>query len=181
MDGYSEIGKIYFMVSDRTSFAELLADGTIITGSYQGAPPYKALKGKSSQALNEYHAAEHKVYNCFIKKIKHLPEDTNLEDFASYVPTLQEARKTPAFSFLCGTTVFLSSALLLFGAALPNIFKFHNTSLLFMSFWFFGVISFALVLSKWVQHRFFLAEPDDQQIQLAIEALKETFRNGTNS
>ena len=202
MNGYSEIGKIYFNIGERTAFAAWLsADHThithqeaktqikklpihktpIIVGHYQGLPPYKHIKGNIPDELKGYHAAEHQVYNCFKNKIQGLPLDSSLQELRKHIPELAEVRKTSNFSVFCGTTIYLLSGISLIVAALPNIFKFHNTEPLFMLPWFASSIALALAVSFWVQKTFFLSPASDKQILLAIEALKEVTNNGTNS
>lgn len=178
MDGYSEIGAIYFSVGDTTSVAKYV-DNRIVTKTFEGPPPYQTIKGKIPLLLKQYHAAEHQVYNCFMKKIKRVKRDAKLSDLASYVPTMEEVEKTKPFSIFCGTTIFLCSGVLLVFSALPNLLKFNNHNLLFMLLWMPGTMLLALLVGMWVQYKFFLAKPKRYQLRLAIEALKEVFKDGT--
>ena len=176
MNGYSEVGSIYFMVGERTSFARQL-DGEIVTGSYIGPPPFKPLKGKASYLLRQYHAAEHKVYNAFMKNIERLKRESSLSELSKHLPSLEEVKKTSSFSVFCGTTVFLTSALILILSAMPNIFRFHNQDIIFMSLWMLGTLVLSIATGMWIQKKYFLAEPNRQQLELALTALKEVFKN----
>lgn len=186
MNGYCEIGKIYYAIADKTGFAKYPDgfseaclkiinnyDSLIETGSYQGEPPFKRIKGKLSKVHREYHSAEHKVYNCFKSKIKDLKADASLKELREKLPSLEEVKGYPDFSIFCGTTIFLFSGSVLLLSALPNIFKFHNHDLFFMLIWLTASVLMAKALTEFIQKKFFLAEAKDHQIVLAIKALKE--------
>lgn len=180
MDGYSEIGAIYFSVDDRTSFAKF-QDGKIITDTYVGAPPYKSIEGSVPYSLRQYHAAEHQVYNSFMEKIDRIANDASLEELAKFIPSMEEVEKTNPFSFFCGTTIFLMCGLTLLLSALPNLFRFHNTEFLFMLTWMTSSLVISSLICMWVQKKYFLAKPEKQQLRLGLEALKEVFRHGSSS
>lgn len=186
MNGYCEIGKIYYAIADKTGFAKYPDgfseaclsiinnyDSLIETGTYQGEPPFKRIEGKLSKVHREYHSAEHKVYNCFKSKIKDLDKDAGLDELKAKIPSLEEVKEHTDFSLFCGTTIFLFSGSVLLLSALPNILKFHNHDLFFMLIWLTGSVLMAKALTEFVQRNFFLAKAKDHQIVLAIKALKE--------
>lgn len=186
MNGYCEPGKIYFAIADKTSYAKY-PDGfsesrlrlinnyedLIETGSYKGTPPYKKIKGNLSYIYRQYHSAEHKVYNCFMHKIKGLRKDASLKELKKKIPHLEEVKKFSDFSPFCGTTILIFSGIALILASLPNIFHFHNTNIFFMLIWLTASILISKALTKYFQEKFFLAQAKDHQIVLAINALKE--------
>ena len=184
MDGYSEIGAIYFAIANKTSVARYLKATSsnkqelLVTETYLGSPPYSFIRGRMPKLLKQYHAAEHQVYNCFMDKIRHLPARATLSEISMMVPTLAEVQNTKSHSALCGSTVYVSSAILLLGAAIPNLLKLHNTNLIFMSTWLAVIISIAYLASCWIQKKYYLATPNDKQLKLGLEALKEVLKNG---
>lgn len=184
MDGYSEIGSIYFAIGDKTSVARYIKPEPtskrekIVTETYTGSPPYSFIRGRMPELLKQYHAAEHKVYNCFMDKIKHLPARATLSELAKCIPTLTEVQNSKSHSAFCGSTICVSSAILLLGAALPNLLKLHNTNLLFMSMWLSISVALAYLVSAFVQDKYYLATPNDKQLELGLEALKEVLKNG---
>lgn len=178
MDGYSEIGAIYFSVGESTSFAKF-ENGKIIADTYMGAPPYKSIKGKVPFLLRQFHAAEHQVYNCFMNKAKKLKYEADFNQLALCIPSLDEVEHTSPVSLFCGTTVFLMFGIVLILSAIPNMLRFHNTDFWFMLIWLVGTIVFAITICMWIQRKFFLAKPTRHQLRLALEALKEVFRHGT--
>lgn len=180
MDGYSEIGAIYFSVAKTTSYARFV-EGKITTGSYEGAPPYQEINGKAPMLLRQYHSAEHQVYKSFMARAKKLPGDSSLKDLSNCIPSIDEAEATSPFSFFCGTTVFLMCGLILVLSAIPNLLHFHNTDLFFMLFWMIGTLVLSSLICMWIQERYFLAKPDKQHLRLALEALKEVFRHGATT
>jgi uncharacterized membrane protein SirB2 len=192
MDGYSEIDTIYFSVADKTSYAKYVPklidtlngkypeakqyqEFQIKTGTYQGSPPYKPVEKPLPKLLKQYHAAEHQVYNCFLNKAKKLNSQASLREFQNFIPELEEAKRTTPFSFLCGTTILISSGILLM-AAIPNILKL-NSNLGFMVAWFISIIIFTSIVSYFIQKKFYLAQANDRQLILAIEALKEVLKD----
>jgi hypothetical protein len=222
MDGYSEIGAIFFSIAGKTSYAKhedlaglwrsrqdteafprqdfyklapldqnslefLVPDYTrrraavkgrlISTGTYQGSPPYKVIKGPFPKILRQYHAAEHQVYNCFMDKIKRLPADSSLVELAAHIPSLEETRRAGSFSGFCASTFAFYSGFLLIITALPNLFHYQNHSLVFMGLWFLVSICVSSLICFFIQRWFFLSEPNDEQLLLAIEALKEVLKN----
>lgn len=185
MEGYSETGAIYFSRGQSTSFARLpkVIDGNrdlesqFITGSYDGAPPYKKIDGKLPVILREYHSAEHQVFNAFQKKISKKDTNASIKELAEEIPDLEEIKDSNDYSNLCGTTIFLSSGLILILTSLPNFFKFYNTNLFFMSFWIATSFLITYLVSKYVQKKFFLSEAKDYQLLLARTALKEALNN----
>jgi len=186
MNGYCEIGKIYYAIADKTAFAKY-PDGfseaclslvnnyesLIETGSYQGEPPFKRIQAKLSKVHREYHSAEHKVYNCFNSKIKNLSKDAEIKELRRKIPSLEEVKAHSDFSPFCGTTIFLFSGIILLISALPNIFNFHNHNLFFMLIWLTASVLIARTITELIQRKFFLADAKDHQIVLAIKALKE--------
>ncbi len=183
MDGYSEIDTIYFSVGDKTSYAKYvpklidsLNDKNIETGTYIGSPPYKPVSKPLPKLLKQYHAAEHQVYNCFLNKIKEIDSKAKLKEFQNYIPRVEEAKKTNPFSLLCGTTIFFSSGILLIAAAVPNILKL-SSNLYFMIGWFAFIITLTVITSYLIQKKFYLAQAEDRQLILAIEALKEVLKD----
>ncbi len=186
MDGYSEIDTIYFSVGDKTSYAKYVpklidklnsqVDLQVETGTYQGSPPYKSLSRPLPKLLKQYHAAEHQVYNCFQNKIQKLDSKAQLHEFQNYIPRVEEAKRTDPHSLLCGTTVFFSSGILLIAAAIPNILKL-SSNIYFMVAWFAFIITITVLASYFIQRKFYLAQADDRQLILAIEALKEVLKD----
>ncbi len=198
MDGYSEIDTIYFSVGDKTSYAKYvpklidklnneqatandknpkqLKELTIETGTYIGSPPYKPVPRPLPKLLKQYHAAEHQVYNCFLSKIKQIDSKAKLNEFQNYIPRVEEAQDSNPFSILCGTTICFSSGILLIAAAIPNIFKLSSNSY-FMIAWFAFIITITVIASYFIQKKFYLAQAEDRQLILAIEALKEVLKD----
>jgi hypothetical protein len=190
MDGYSEVDTIYFSVGNKTSYAKYVPklidtlndkyseakEFQIKTGTYQGSPPYKPVEKPLPKLLKQYHAAEHQVYNCFLNKTKKLSSKTKLNEFQNYIPAIEEAKRTNPFSILCGTTIFFSSGILLIAAAIPNILKLSSNAY-FMIAWFAFIITITVIASYFIQKKFYLAQAEDRQLILAIEALKEVLKN----
>lgn len=191
MDGYSEIDAVYFSVANKTSYAKyvpkLISElssqvnmaKVIETGTYEGFPPYKPIDGKVPTLLKQYHSAEHQVYNSFMKNIKNLDADTQLAEFQKYIPKLEEAKIANSFSIFCGTTVFISSAILLIASAVPYYFKLSG-NIVFMLPWLAFIIAATFIISIFIQKKFYLAQASDEQLILAIEALKEVLKNERN-
>lgn len=186
MDGYSEPGAIYFSIGKKTAYAKIDLDeifyanedlAPIKTGSYLGTPPYRTINGELSRLAKEFHAAEHKVYNCFQEKIKNLKANSSLKIIRKFIPKLDEIEKAKPFSMFCGTTIFLSSGLLLLVSALPNIFLFLNKNLVFMIAWLSFSIFITLVITTKIQQKYFLLKPKTYQIKVALEALKEALKD----
>lgn len=200
MDGYSEIDTIYFSLGEKTSYAKYIpklidtlntgnsktikkasniqseGEFQIKTGTYQGSPPYKPIEKPLPKLLRQYHTAEHQVYNCFLNKSKKLNSEAKLHEFQNYIPAIEEAKRTNPFSLLCGTTIFFSSGILLIAAAIPSILKL-NTNLAFMTAWLAFIICSTWIISYFIQQKFYLAQADDRQLILAIEALKEVLKD----
>lgn len=193
MDGYSEIDTIYFSVADKTSYAKYVPklidtlndkyselkpcqEFEIQTGTYQGSPPYKPVERPLPKLLKQYHAAEHQVYNCFLNKAKKLNSKAELNEFQNYIPAIEEAKRTNSFSLLCGTTILFSSGIILIAAAVPNILKL-SSNLAFMVVWYTCIILLTGITSYFIQKKFYLAQADDRQLILAIEALKEVLQD----
>ncbi len=184
MNGYSEIGAIYFAIADKTSVARYLkpVQGTgserMVTETYLGDPPYSYITGRMPRILRQYHAAEHQVYNSFKQKIRKVPAQASLSEIAKHVPSLEEVKQCQSHSLFCGSTICVSSAILLLGAATPNLFGLHNTNLSFMSLWLAATITLAYLVSVYLQQRFYLAKPNDKQLELGLAALREVLKNG---
>lgn len=185
MNGYSELDAIYFSIGSKTAFAKYTNaqnktscdGGNIVKSSYIGEPPYKAIKKRLSKEERRYHAAEHQVYNCFMAKIKKLPANSKLCDFQAYIPKLEELNNKYNFSYFCGTSFFLGSAILVLLAALPNSIRFQNHDLLFMIFWLAASIFLSIFISRQIQNAYYISPPKDKHKILAIEALKEVLRD----
>jgi uncharacterized protein YqhQ len=188
MNGYSDIGAIYFSIGDKTSFARYKTTTTtkdtkniwqaqIETGTYPGTPPYRIIKGKLSIEAKKYHAAEHLVYNCFMHQIKNLSAESSLEELAKYVPTINAIRKTNSYSFFCGTTFLLSSSLIILVASMANYFKFSSSNYLIAAMIFIIAIPIALIASYMIQKKYFLHQPELKHLILARQALKEVLKN----
>ena len=186
MNGYCEVGKIYYAIADKTAFAKYPEgfsesclrnitnhESLIETGFYQGEPPFKTITGKLSRIHRQYHSAEHKVFNCFSNKIKRLKKDASLEELSKKIPSLEEVKEYSDFSPFCGTTIFLFSGCALLLSALPNLFKYHNHDLFFMLIWLTASVLISRSITELIQRKFFLARAKDHQIVLAIKALKE--------
>jgi|GEM_PF-2061872 len=179
MDGYSEIGAIYFSIGDKTSVARYIKamrqdkDTELVVEKYVGSPPYSYISGRMPKVLRQYHAAEHQVYNAYMAKIKHLPRNASLSELRAFVPSLQEARNSKSHSIFCGSTICVTSAILLFGAATPNLLRLQNTNLIFMSTWLAASVAAAYLISRWIQQKYYLAKPSDKQLELGLTALKE--------
>ncbi len=181
MDGYSEIGAIYFSIGDKTSVARYLKPAQqtasnieqLVVETYIGNPPYSYIQGRMPKVLRQYHAAEHQVYNAYLSKVRHLPKRASLSELRQFVPTLQEAKNTKSHSLFCGSTICVSTAIMLFGAATPNLLKLQNTNLIFMSTWLAASVVLAYLISKWIQQKYYLAKPNEKQLELGLAALKE--------
>lgn len=187
MDAYSEVDCVYFSIGDKTAYAKYvpklisdLGEPELKTGTYEGKPPYKSVKRPLPKLLKQYHAAEHKVYNSFMSKIKKLPENSSLDKLSQQVPSLEESQVASSFSIFCGTTVFISSAILLIAAAIPYFLKLNHNPY-FMLAWLAFIITMTVLASYQIQNRFYLAKANDKQLLLAIEALKEVLKNERNS
>lgn len=187
MDAYSEEGCVYFSVGTKTSYAryhpwrgEEKIMQKIQTGTYRGSPPYKSLTRPMPILLKQYHAAEHKVYNGFMNKVKTLPEQSSLCELSEAVPSLAEAQSASSFSLFCGTTVFISSGILLLGAAVPYFFKLNGNAY-FMFAWLAFIVLVTMLASYYIQKKFYLAQAEDKHLLLAIEALKEVLKDERNS
>ncbi len=101
-----------------------------------------------------------------------------MSELAKFTPSLSEVRNSKTHSAFCGSTISVSSAILLLGAALPNLLKMHNTNLAFMTMWLAASVALAYMVSAWVQEKYYLATPNDKQLELGLEALKEVLKNG---
>ncbi len=184
MNGYSEIGAIYFSIGDKTSVARYLKPGAgqkrevLVMETYTGSPPYSYIHGRMPKILRQYHAAEHQVYNAFTRKIRHLPKRASLGEIREYVPSLVEAKNSKSHSLFCGSTFCVSSAILLLGAAIPNLLKLQNHNLVFMSTWMAISVALAYLVSSWIQQKYYLAKPNDKQLELGLAALKEVLKDG---
>lgn len=186
MDGYSEIGAIYYSIGNKTSFAKI--DTTTDTnkdqwqkhiecGTYTGCPPYRPIKSPLNKLAKQYHCAEHLVYNSFMQKIKKLPANAKLEEFQKYIPSFEEIKKTSAHSFFCGTSFLLSSSILLLLSCIPNLMHWTSSKPIFSMLIFAFSILMTLMTSQTIQHKLFLSEPEEHQIFLARLALKEVLKN----
>ena len=141
----------------------LKSSDQILTETYIGSPPYSYIRGVMPSILRQYHAAEHKVYNCFMRKIRKLPNDAPLSKLAEQIPSLHEVRNSSSHSIFCGSTLCVSSAILLLGAATPNLFRFQNHNLAFMSLCLGASLALAYCIGSWLQQRYYVAKPNDKQ------------------
>jgi hypothetical protein len=179
MQAYCNENCIYFSISSSTGFAS--HEGSRITrGGYTGSPPYKPAKIPYSNKLKSKHSAEHKVYNAFLKNIKSLKPDLDLASLEKYIPSMGEVRTANDFSIYCGSTYYLGSGLVLVLSALPNIFSFYNTSLMFMPAYLVACLVISYYTMKLTQKLFFLAPASKNDLKLALIALKEAFRHARN-
>lgn len=174
MNAYSEVDAIYFQIGSLTGFAKLIND-TVHQGYFIGEPPYKSQTLPFTTKLREYHAAEHKVYNAFMSKNQNLKAEAQLDDLA--LPSLNEIRKASSFSLMCGSTIYLGSGILLITSALPNLLHYHNLEVAFMIPWLTGALIISYCIMHIIQYQFFLSNPQDYQLELALTALKEAINN----
>lgn len=191
MIGYCQKDKIFFTIGSITAFASLpenLDPNTyslnhlnkkIVTGSFCGLPDFKELDQKLDEQHKQFHAAEHKVFNAFIKKIKKLPANTSRQKLAEYLPNLHEIRKSLDYSFFCGTTIFISLPTALILCSFVNFFDLHEQKL-FALLWLIASIIFTLALSFFIQKNFLL-KPKDYQLLIARKALKEALNYDQNN
>lgn len=172
MDAYVEDESVYFFTKERAAFARY---PSLLTNKIESAllkvSEWPTLRPQDfTKSLKKYHAAEHKVYNCFMKKIRTLPKDTVYEDLLTKLPSIEEAKLTNSFSFFCATTqayFLVISMLILF---LAN--QFFNVAVsICLSF------SFAYLSIYFIQKNISLEEPSERELQLAIKAL-ETLLKG---
>ncbi|MEY3370454.1 MAG: hypothetical protein RLZZ361_1124 [Cyanobacteriota bacterium] len=179
MQAYCDENCIYFSISTSTGFAG--HDGSRITrGAYIGSPPFKTAKFPYSNKLKSKHSAEHKVYNAFLKNLKKLSENLDLVKLEKYLPSIKQIRTADDFSIYCGSTYYLGSGLVLVLSALPNIFSFYNTSLMFMPAYLVACLVITYYTMKLTQKLFFLAPASKTDLKLALIALKEAFRHARN-
>jgi hypothetical protein len=175
MNGYSENRAIYFQIGTQTAFAIYPTnEEKILSGKYQGEPPYRRFIGTISEEHKKYHEAEHQIYNCFINKIKDLHPEAKLSEFAEYLPSIEEAQRTDSFSVFCGTSFYLSSAVLLIGSGLIN---FSNANWQTRFIFLFLLMALFILLSYIIQKIFYLKKADSKHLKLAREALKEALKN----
>lgn len=196
MLGYSEANAIYFSAGTRTGYAKIKPnfseidgqelglecfESLVESGSFEGVPDFKYIdfsKGLSYKT-KQCHAAEHKTYNAFQKKIKKLPSKTSWDKFKDYLPSLKEIKASSSFSVFCGTSFIASSSLAIVMMCLPNLIKYKNTDLVFMSIWLIACIAIMFLSSYFIQQNY-LAKPSFLQIFIAQQALKEVL-NGNNN
>ena len=196
MLGYSEEKSIYFSIQNHTGYAKLKhpfefidiqnfshheLESCIETGCFTGIPQFKFIDFKKGFSFEhkQCHAAEHKTYKAFKKNIRNLKSKTQYEDFKYYIPSLEEIKNTNSFSIFCGTSFIISSTLATLTMALPNILKYKNNDIYFMSFWILFSLCEFYFCSKIIQKKY-LSEPNHIQILLAQKALKEAL-NGNNN
>lgn len=183
MLGYSEENCIFFSIDNFTGYAKLLPEQrNIDSGVFTGLPKFKFLnlgigKGLSLKA-KQFHAAEHKAYKAFKKKIKKLKTNSPFAEFKKYLPSRQEIKQENAFSLLCGTSFIWASSLSTIMMCLPNLFHYKNTDPIFMTVWLFASI-LVMYLSSYFIQSFYLSPPNNLQIFIAQKALKEVL-NGNN-
>lgn len=196
MLGYSEANAIYFSAGKRTGFAKIKSgfdtheqlelgeeqfDSLIEHGQFEGLPKFKYINifQKICKEAKQCHCAEHKTYNAFKKKIKKLPNKTRFEDFKNYIPSLNEIKIQKPFSVFCGTSFIISSVISMLLMCLPNLFRYKNTELAFMTIWL-GLSILVLFISSYLIQKNYLAQPNALQIFIAQKALKEVLHGNNN-
>ena len=168
MDAFVHEDTIYFSTKEKISFARYssLIQEKIESGSAKELPSGKQ---KFNLSLKRYHAAEHKVYNSFRHKIRFLKNNVSKKELYEFLPSLEEAKKANSFSLFCGTT---QAYFILSGTALfikLNLFL-NNVLSLFIS------LALSMILIYGIQKIFFLAEPDDRELKIALAALSELLK-----
>ncbi|NQY79639.1 MAG: hypothetical protein HRT47_04940 [Candidatus Caenarcaniphilales bacterium] len=168
MDAFSKEDRIYFATKNKIAYAQKspFLEKEIISRVIGSKEFYKSISEKQSftEKLKRMHAAEHKLYRCFMNKIKKLPFDTRVETLLRYIPSIKEIKETNSFSFFCGTTQALF--LISFSLSLLLLNNFTNTLIsLFISFF----TSYSLIY--FIQKKYFLTEPDEFEIEIAKAAL----------
>lgn len=168
MDAFSKEDRIYFATRNKIAYAKKspFLEKEIISREIGSKEFQKSISEKQcfTEKLKRMHAAEHKLYKCFINKIKKLPFNTKVETLISYIPSIKEIKETNSFSFFCGTTQALF--LISFSLLLLVFNKFTNPFIsLFISFF----MSYSLIY--FIQKKYFLAEPDEFEIKIAKAAL----------
>lgn len=168
MDAFVHEDTVYFSTKEKIAFARYssLIQGKIESGSAKELPQGKQ---KFNLSLKRYHAAEHKVYNSFKAKIHFLKDTVSREELYEYLPSLAEAKRANSFSIFCGSTqaYFILSTAALFTSlnlVLNNLISF--------------IISLALALGLiyLIQKYFFLAEPSEKELKIALAALNELLK-----
>lgn len=170
MDAFSREDRIYFATKNKIAYAKKspFLEKEIISRVISSKEFQKSISKKQyfTEKLKRMHAAEHKLYKCFMKRIKNLPFETETEDLLNYIPSYEEIKNTNSFSFFCGTTqaLFLISFNLLH--LLINLFI---NPLISFSLSFIASYSFIYLIQK----KYFLAEPNELEIEIAKAALKK--------
>ena len=169
MDGFADEEKIYIATSKQITFAKYssiirnkIETGTISSREFEEKQKQKQ---KFTKVLKRMHAAEHKVFNCFMQKIRTNKKNISHENLIDFLPSIDELSKTNSYSFFCSSThnyflIIYSLSFLLLSFILNN----------FLSL----VLAFLASLSStyFLQKVFFLEKPRKEELKLAISALE---------
>jgi hypothetical protein len=171
MDAYVEEDAVYFATRDKIAFAKYspLIKNRIESGCIKASRQITAPKQKITASLKRYHAAEHKVYNSFMRKTAKCSADISKKDLQALIPNMTEAKASSSFSLFCGST---QAYFLIISMSLLIVLN------LFLN----GVLSICLSLSLgilsiyFIQKKFFLEEPNEKELKLALWALNELLK-----
>ena len=174
MNGFAEEDRIYFASKNKVSYAGLssLYRNKIISGIID-SDDFENIQSRRqtfSNKLKRMHSAEHKLFNLYFSRLKkNKGQDLNRQELLALLPSSFDLKNVDSFSLFCATTqayfLILYSLLILFLQIFLNLFV---------------VIPLALSLSVvgiyFIQKKYFLAEPEEIELEIAIEALKKLIK-----
>jgi hypothetical protein len=171
MDAYVEEDTVYFATRDKIAFAKYspLIKNRIESGCLQASQPLTSSKQRFTASLKRYHAAEHKVYNCFMQKTAKCSPHISKKELQNLIPKITEAKRSSSFSLFCGST---QAYLLIISMSLLIILNLFLNSILSI----FLSLGLGILSIYFIQKNFFLEEPSEKELKLALRALSELLK-----
>lgn len=171
MDAYVEEDAVYFATRDKIAFAKYspLIRNRIESGCIKASQQITPSKQKFTASLKRYHAAEHKVYNCFMRKTAKCSADISKKDLQDLIPNMAEAKASSSFSLFCGST---QAYLLIISMSLLIVLNLFLNSVLSICL----SLGLGILSIYFIQKKFFLEEPSEKELKLALRALNELLK-----
>jgi len=171
MDAYVEEEAVYFATRDKIAFAKYspLIRNRIESGCIKASQQIIPPKQKITASLKRYHAAEHKVYNSFMQKTAKCSANISKKALQDLIPNMTEAKSSSSFSLFCGST---QAYLLIISMSLLIVLNLFLNSILSICV----SLSLGILSIYFIQKKFFLEEPGEKELRLALRALNELLK-----
>ena len=160
---------LYYLQSTLFTIFRVFFRNFLNLGFVQASQQIIPSKQKFSASLKRYHAAEHKVYNCFMRKTAKCSADISKKDLQDLIPNIAEAKISSSFSLFCGST---QAYLLIISMSLLIVLNLFLNSILSICI----SLSLGILSIYFIQKNFFLEEPSEKELKLALRALSELLK-----